>query len=82
MASWGVRTLTGPVLAATDVVAFLVLGSLTARLGESGVAALRYTVVGVLGAGFLYYGLKAVQLTEMVNRVWKRGAEYSLILAE
>ena len=82
VASWGVRTLTGPVLAATGVVAFLVLGSLTARLGESGVAALRYAVVGVLGAGFLYYGLKAVQLTEMANRVWKRGAEYSLILAE
>ena len=29
----------------------------------------------------LYYGLKAVQLTEMANRVWKRAAEYSLILA-
>jgi hypothetical protein len=23
-----------------------------------------------------------VQLTEMANRVWKRGAEYTLILAE
>ena len=31
---------------------------------------------------FLYYGLKAVQLTEMANRVWKRSAEYGLILAE
>ena len=31
---------------------------------------------------FLYYGLKAVQLTEMSNRVWKRTAEYNLILAE
>ena len=27
---------------------------------------------------FLYYGLKAVQLTEMSNRVWKRTAEYTL----
>jgi hypothetical protein len=31
---------------------------------------------------FLYYGMKAVQLTEMSNRVWKRTAEYNLILSE
>jgi len=43
---------------------------------------LRYGVVGVIGAFFLYYGLKAVQLTEMANRVWKRASEYRLILAE
>ena len=36
----------------------------------------------VLGAVFLYYGMKAVQLTEMSTRVWKRGAEYTLILSE
>lgn len=82
VASWGMRTVTGPILAAAGVVIFLVLGSLTALLGESGVTALRYTLVGLLGAVFLYYGLKAVQLTEMANRVWKRAAEYSLILAE
>lgn len=82
VASWGVRTVTGPVLAAAGVAAFVVLGSLTDLLGEGGVTALRYTLVGLLGAAFLYYGLKAVQLTEMANRVWKRGAEYSLILGE
>lgn len=82
VASWGVRTVTGPVLAAAGVTTFLVLGSLTPWLGETGVTALRYALVGLLGAGFLYYGLKAVQLTEMANRVWKRGAEYTLILAE
>ena len=43
---------------------------------------LRYGIIGALGAAFLYYGLKAVQLTEMSNRVWKRTAEYNLILAE
>ena len=32
----------------------------------------------MLGAWFLYYGLKAVQLTGIANRVWKRAAEYSL----
>ena len=36
----------------------------------------------LLGVVFLYYGLKAVQLTEMANRVWKRTAEYSLIITE
>ncbi len=36
----------------------------------------------LIGAVFLYYGMKAVQLTEMSNRVWKRTAEYNLILTE
>ena len=45
--------------------------------------ALRYTARRRCSArAFLYYGLKAVQLTEMSNRVWKRTAEYNLILAE
>jgi hypothetical protein len=82
VASWGVRTLTGPLLAAAGVVTFLVLGGLTATLGETGVTALRYAAVGLIGAVFVYYGLKAVQLTEMSNRVWKRTAEYNLILSE
>jgi hypothetical protein len=82
VASWGVRTVTGPLLAAAGVVTYLGLGSLGALLGEAGVTSLRYAVVGLLGAAFLYYGLKAVQLTEMSNRVWKRAAEYSLILTE
>jgi hypothetical protein len=82
VASWGVRTVTAPVLAAAGVALFAVLGVLTPRLGEAGVTMLRYSLVTVLGAVFLYYGLKAVQLTEMANRVWKRTAEYNLILAE
>jgi hypothetical protein len=81
VASWGVRTITGPVLAAAGVLTFLALGSLDV-LGAGGVTALRYLLVGLLGAAFLYYGLKAVQLTGMANRVWKRAAEYSLILQE
>ena len=82
VASWGVRTVTGPLLPAAGVLAYFALGSLSAPLGDDVVLALRYGVVGVLGGAFLYYGLKAVQLTEMSNRVWKRTAEYSLILAE
>ncbi len=82
VASWGVRTVTGPLLAAAGVVSYLLVGGLTARIGEGGVTALQYLLIGLLGAVFLYYGLKAVQLTEMSNRVWKRTAEYNLILAE
>lgn len=82
VASWGIRTVTGPLLAAAGVITFLLLGTVTGALGDTGVTALQYTLVGLLGATFLYYGLKAVQLTEMANRVWKRTAEYSLILAE
>jgi hypothetical protein len=82
VASWGVRTVTGPLLAAAGVVTLFAMGSLTARFGEAAVAVMRYSVVGLLGVVFVYYGLKAVQLTEMSNRVWKRTAEYTLILAE
>lgn len=82
VASWGVRTMTGPMLAAAGVVSFLILGLFTEQLGETGVTVLRYTAIGLLGAWFVYYGLKAVQLTEMSNRVWKRTAEYGLILTE
>jgi hypothetical protein len=82
VASWGVRTVTGPLLAAAGVVFYLLLGGLTDRLGATGVTALQYTLIGLLGTVFLYYGLKAVQLTEMSNRVWKRTAEYNLILSE
>jgi hypothetical protein len=82
VASWGVRTVTAPLLAAAGVLSFLILGRFTPALGDEGVTWLRYAVVTGLGAVFLYYGLKAVQLTEMSNRVWKRTAEYKLILAE
>ena len=80
--SWGVRTVTGPLLAAAGVATYLVLGRFEPHLGEPALTTLRYAVVSVLGAAFLYWGVKAVQLTEMSNRVWKRTAEYSLILAE
>jgi hypothetical protein len=73
---------TGPLLAVTGVIAYLALGRVNLPLGEGQVSFLQSAVVGVMGAAFLYYGMKAVQLTEMANRVWKRSAEYSLILAE
>ena len=82
VASWGVRTVTGPLLAATGVIVYVVFGALSLGMGESAVATLRYSAIGLLGGWFLYYGVKAVQLTEMSNRVWKRTAEYNLILSE
>jgi hypothetical protein len=80
--SWGIRTVTGPLLAAAGAITYLVLGEFRESLGETALMVWRYGVIGALGAAFLYYGMKAVQLTDMSNRVWKRTAEYNLILGE
>jgi hypothetical protein len=82
VASWGVRTVTGPLLAASGVIVYLVLSALSLGLGERTVAALQYVFIGLFGGWLVYYGVKAVHLTEMSNRVWKRTAEYNLILSE
>ena len=58
-----------------------VLGALGSEFG-AWLDPVRYTIVTLVGGFFLYSGLKAVQLTEMANRVWKRSAEYGLILGE
>ena len=82
VASWSIRTVTGPLLALAGFFAYQVLGALTPRIGSALVPWLQYAVVGLVGGVFLYFGLKAVQLTEMANRVWKRASEYGLILKE
>ena len=82
VASWSVRTVTGPMLALGGFLSYQFLGLLTEEIGEVWVQWLRYFSVGGLGAVFLYLGLKAAHLTEMANRVWKRGAEYGFILRE
>ena len=82
VASWSMRTVTGPMLALGGFVSYQVLGSLTGELGADWVQWLQYGIVGTLGAVFLYLGLKAVHLTEMANRVWKRCSEYGLILRD
>jgi hypothetical protein len=82
VASWGVRTATPPVLAAAGVLAWLALDALAAPLGRVWIEVLRSAILTLLGGSLLYFGLKAVHLTEMANRVWKRAAEYGLILAE
>ena len=82
VASWGARTVMAPLIAVAGFLSYEVLGTFVPRVGSDAVAFLRYAIVGGVGAFFLYYGLKAVQLTEMANRVWKRSAEYGLILSE
>jgi len=82
VASWGARTIMTPILAVAGFLSYQLLVSLRLPPGWEWVASLRYAVVGLLGGYFLYYGLKAVQLTQMANRVWKRSAEYGLILSE
>ena len=81
VASWGVRTITGPLLATTGFLIYSLLGRFTPEIGEFWSRTLQYSSVGFLGAIFVYYGLKAVHLTEMANRVWKRAAEYRLIVS-
>ncbi len=80
VASWSVRTVTGPLLALGGFLSYQVLGMWSGSVGPVGVQALQYATVGSLGAAFLYLGLKAVHLTEIAGRVWKRSAEYQLIL--
>ena len=82
VASWSVRTVTGPLLALGGFLSYQVLGMLTGIIGPVGVQALQYLTVGLLGAVFLYLGLKAVHLTEVAGRIWKRAAEYQLILRD
>ena len=76
------RSILTPLLALAGFGTYQVLSSLNVTSEYQWVSSLRYVVVGLIGAYFLYYGLKAVQLTEMANRVWKRTAEYGLILTE
>ncbi len=81
-ASWGARTVMTPLIAVAGFLTYEVLGTLGGSLGSGTIIAVRYAVITAVGGFFLYYGVKAVQLTEMANRVWKRSAEYSLILSE
>jgi hypothetical protein len=80
VSSWGVRTVTGPILTLAGFLTFQILGRMGAMLSTVVIDSLRYGIIGGLGAYFLYYGLRAVQLTAVSSRIWKRAAEYDLIL--
>ena len=62
------------------IAGLFILGAFGSQPGAWVVVA-RYTLT-LAGAFFLYSGLKAVHLSEMSSRVWKRSAEYGLILGE
>jgi hypothetical protein len=81
-ASWGARTVMTPLIAVAGFMTYEVLGAIGNQFEPGTLSIIRYVVVTVVGGTFLYWGIKAVQLTEMANRVWKRSAEYSLILGE
>ena len=81
-ASWAARTVMTPLVAVVGFATYQLLGTMGAQFQARWVDIARYTTVGLVGGFFLYYGVKAVHLTEMANRVWKRSAEYGLILGE
>lgn len=78
VASWGSQTVMMPFLVAA---ALLVLGTFGADANARWMLLARYALT-IGGVFFLYSGLKAVHLSEMASRVWKRSAEYGLILRE
>jgi hypothetical protein len=82
VASWGARTVMASFLAVAGFLTYQILGSMGPRLGGESVDAIRLVVVTLVGGFFLYYGMKAVHLTVMSTRAWKRAAEYTLILDE
>jgi hypothetical protein len=77
--SWGVRTMM-PIIGGAGVATFLFIGMFRHSVATQTIEILRSGTVTVLTAGFLYFGLKAVYLTELGTRVWKRATEYKLIL--
>ena len=82
VASWGLQTLTIPLLVAAGFLLVFVAGDFGVWLGSGWVRPLQTVLMGALAAAFLYYGINAVHLTEMANRVWKRATEYGLIVSE
>ncbi|MDR1990731.1 MAG: hypothetical protein LBQ09_10940 [Acidobacteriaceae bacterium] len=78
VASWGARTIMTPFLALAFM---LVLWSIGGTAHPGWLLTGRYLVT-IGGLFFLYSGLKAVHLTEIASRVWKRSQEYGLILSE
>ena len=79
VASWSVRTVTGPLLALGGFLSYRLLGMAAGSLG-AGAQMLQYLTVGLLGAVFLYLGLKAAHLAAVAGCIWERSAEYQLIL--
>ncbi len=80
VSSWGIRTMTPLLLGGAGVGSYMFLGLFDKSLTPWQVMNLRYTALTLLGGAFMYIGMKAVYLTSLGTRVWKRATEYRLIL--
>ena len=79
--SWGMRTAYAPLAAAIAFVLVLVFPSQATGLSDfAWMDWMRLALLLLFGGGFLYYGLKAVQLTKTATRLNKRIREYEFVL--
>lgn len=82
VSSWGIRTASPPVIAAAAALIYVGNTQLGEIISPSGLELLTRLLVVGLGMIFLYFGMKAVQLTSVSTRLSKKLQEYSFILAE
>jgi hypothetical protein len=75
-------TLTAPLLATAALGVATLVALLRPQLGGGKVRGTQSLVAGATGAAILYSGWQALDLRKSANRVWKRAAEYNLILSE
>jgi hypothetical protein len=81
VSSWGIRTAYAPLAAAMAFVLILLFPSTAAGVMEyKWLDWLRIILLLLFGGSFLYYGLKAVQLTKTATRLNKRIREYEFVL--
>jgi hypothetical protein len=81
VSSWSVRTAYSPLVAAFGLVLYLALhGAAGELLSASGRELTRYGLLAAFGALLVYFGLRAVHLTQIGARLWKRAEEYRLIV--
>lgn len=82
VSSWGIRTAYAPLTAAAVFILVLVIPSSGGSIFElTHLEWVRIALLSAIGTAFLYYGLKAVQLTNTATRLAKRIREYEFIMA-
>lgn len=77
--SWSVRTMS-PVLGGAGVAAYIAIGIFKHNMSDKEIETIRAVSAFIFSTVFLYFGMRAVYLTELATRVWKRATEYKLIL--
>lgn len=82
VSSWGIRTASPPVIAAAAALIYVGNTQLGKIISPAALELLTRSLVVGLGMIFLYFGMKAVQLTSVSTRLSKKLQEYSFILAE